>query len=193
MAVGKMKYRILIASSSDKIADSIVELLPSGSFEPPLRAQDAGQLRRMLLGTDVDVVIINSPLTDEFGVDLAVDLAQGSRGVLLLVKNEVFDQVCAKVEDSGVLTLAKPMTRQGCTGAIRLVTALAARLRRMEDQQRAMKEKLEDIRLVNRAKWLLIEHQHMTEPDAHRYIEKQAMDSRLSRREIARQILEEYE
>ena len=52
---------------------------------------------------------------------------------------------------------------------------------------------MEEIRLVNRAKWLLIEKENMTEPEAHRYIEKQAMDHCVSRKAIAQQLIETYQ
>lgn len=193
MATGKMKYRVLVADQGDKISDFIAELLPPSGYEPILRAEDAGHVRRMLLSTPVDIVIINTPLRDEFGIDLALDLAQGTTGVLLMVKNEVYDQVCSRVEDCGVMTLGKPMTRQSFYGAVKLLTAMTARLARMEQQQKSLQQKMADLRTVNRAKWLLIEHLHMSEEDAHYYIEKQAMNSRLSRREVAEEIIRSYE
>jgi len=49
-----------------------------------------------------------------------------------------------------------------------------------------------EIRLVNRAKWLLIGELTMSEPDAHRYIEKQAMDNGVTKREIAENIIKTY-
>ena len=48
------------------------------------------------------------------------------------------------------------------------------------------------IRLVNRAKWLLIDQLKMTEADAHRYIEKQAMDSCTSKKVVAEEIIGLY-
>ena len=51
---------------------------------------------------------------------------------------------------------------------------------------------MEEIRMVNRAKWLLIEQLKMTEQQAHRYIEKQAMDRCITRRAVAEQILATY-
>ena len=51
---------------------------------------------------------------------------------------------------------------------------------------------MEEIRLVNRAKWRLIEVLKMTEAQAHRYIEKQAMDRCVNRRTIASEILAAY-
>ena len=193
MATAKRKYRVLLAGSGDKIFDYISEILPRSGYEPILRAGDAGEVRRMLLDSPVDIVIINTPLSDDFGVELALDLAESSMGVLLLVKNELYDQVCYKTEDSGVLTLGKPMTRQGFYSAVKLLTAMTARLSKMEKVNRTLQEKMADIRVVNRAKWLLIEHHHMKEQDAHYFIEKQAMDTRLSRREVAENIIRTYD
>ena len=51
---------------------------------------------------------------------------------------------------------------------------------------------MEEIRCVNRAKWLLIRELKMDEPDAHRYIEKQAMDRCVTKREVAEEIIKTY-
>ena len=193
MATEKRKYRVLVADSGDKIYDYISQSLPRGDYDPILRARDAGEARRTLLSTPVDIVIINTPLKDDFGTELALDLADGSAGVLLLVKNELYDQICYKVEDSGVLTLGKPTSRQGFYSAVKLLTAMTARLSKLEKANHTLQEKMADIRVVNRAKWLLIEHHHMKEQDAHYFIEKQAMDTRLSRREVAENIIRSYD
>ena len=51
---------------------------------------------------------------------------------------------------------------------------------------------MDEIHLVNRAKWILISELKMTEPDAHRYIEKQAMDRCVSKKTIAEDIIKTY-
>lgn len=193
MATEKRKYRVLVADSGDKIYDYISQSLPRSDYDPILRAGDAGEVRRMLLSSRVDIIIINAPLKDDFGVELALDLAEGIAGVLLLVKSELYEQVCYKVEDSGVLTLGKPASRQGFYSAVKLLTAMTARLSKLEKANHTLQEKMADIRVVNRAKWLLIEHHHMKEQDAHYFIEKQAMDTRLSRREVAENIIRSYD
>ena len=76
---------------------------------------------------------------------------------------------------------------------IDIYTALRGKLLRMDRKNQALQEKMMDIRTVNRAKWLLIERHHMTESDAHHYIERQAMDMRLSRREVAENIIRSYD
>ena len=193
MASGKIIYRVLIAGANDRTFDSLRELLPPDSYEPPLRAGSAGEAKRMLLETDVDLVILNAPLRDEFGTQLALNLAQDNLCVLMLVPAESFDAVCYKVEDEGILTLSKPVSRSGLLGAIKLLTAMRGKLRKLDRQNQARQEKMQDIRTVNRAKWLLIEIKRMTENEAHYYIEKQAMDMRLSRREVAENIIRTYD
>lgn len=193
MASGKNIYRVLIAGANDRTFDSLRELLPPDSYEAPLRAGSAGEVKRMLLETDVDLVILNAPLRDEFGTQLALNLSRDNLCVLMLVPAESFDAVCYKVEDEGILTLSKPVSRSGLLGAIKLLTAMRGKLRKLDRQNQALQEKMQDIRTVNRAKWLLIEIKRMTENEAHYYIEKQAMDMRLSRREVAENIIRTYD
>lgn len=66
------------------------------------------------------------------------------------------------------------------------------RLRQLEKKSISIEEKMAEIRLVNKAKWLLISELHMSEPDAHRYIEKQAMDRCVGRRCISEEIIRTY-
>ena len=193
MASGKNIYRVLIAGANDRTFDSFRELVPPDSYEAPLRAGSAGEVKRMLLETDVDLVILNAPLRDEFGTQLALNLSRDNLCVLMLVPAESFDAVCYKVEDEGILTLSKPVSRNGLLGAIKLLTAMRGKLRKLDRQNQALQEKMQDIRTVNRAKWLLIEIKRMTENEAHYYIEKQAMDMRLSRREVAENIIRTYD
>ena len=72
------------------------------------------------------------------------------------------------------------------------VRAQEERLRGLEKKSRPVEEKMEEIRLVNRAKWLLIRELKMSEPDAHHYITHQAMDRCCSKRAVAEEIVRLY-
>ncbi len=193
MAPGKSPRHILVVSGLDKVRDNLAEMLPPREFHPITLAHSAGEAKRILLSTHVDIVIINSPLPDELGVELALDLSDDPLGVLLLVKSDLYDQVSYNVEDSGVLTLQKPNSRQAIYTSLKLLSALSARLGKMEKKNKSLQEKMADIRAVNRAKWLLIENLNMREQDAHYFIEKRAMDARVPRREIAESIIRTYD
>lgn len=193
MASGKNIYKVLVAGANDKTFALLQTLLPGSSYDPPLRAGSAGEAKRMALDYAVDIAILNAPLRDEFGTQLALTLARDNVGVLLLVPGESFDGVRDQVEDEGVMALAKPLTRQTLEMGLHMITALRGKLLQMDRRNRALQEKMTDIRTINRAKWLLIEQLRMTESEAHYYIERQAMDTRLSRREVAENIIRSYD
>ena len=193
MAAGKTKYRVLVAGGNEKLCDLISEILPKNEYEFLLPAKTAGEVRRLTMDRSVDLVILNAPLKDEFGVQLAQDLAENNLGVLLLTGSDVSEQVSYRVEQFGVITLAKPTTKQSLYITLRALTALRSKLLQMEQKTKALQQKVADIHTVNHAKWLLIQHDNMTENEAHRFIEKQAMDMRLSRREVAESIIRTYD
>ncbi|MCI8441077.1 MAG: ANTAR domain-containing protein [Provencibacterium sp.] len=157
-------------------------------------AQSGAAARRLLCENDYELVLINAPLSDEFGHDLALHAVQCSQaGVLLIVRNEQADAVAAKVEDEGVFILGRPLSRELFYQAVKLVKAARRRLMGMQQENRRLQGKIEEIRLCGRAKCALIQYCGYTEPQAHRYMEKQAMDERRTRREIAEEILKIYE
>ena len=186
---------VLVVSSSEKGEVRLRELLKNAAFSQIDLAKNGGEARRLLnQEKSCELVIINTPLSDEWGLDLAISLAEYSDvGVILLVKNEDADEIAHKVEDYGVFVVPKPVSRSFFYQALKLVTASCKRLARLQSENVKLQTKIEEMRIVNRAKYVLIEYLKMTEPQAHRYIEKQAMDLRKNRQEIAERILETYE
>ena len=188
------RYSVLAVSVSLKFVETLRTLLPEGRYGPVTVLHDAAAARRALAENSYDLVLINTPLPDEFGTRLALDACESSSaGVLLLVKAEHCPDIEAQVSVHGVLTLAKPTSAQLFAQMLRLLCITRERLRGMEKKAVTLQEKMEEIRLVNRAKWLLIEELKMTEQEAHRYIEKQAMDRCVTRRAVAEQILSIYQ
>lgn len=186
-------YKVLIVSSSDKFVRPMLDMLPEKMFDPIETASDVAQARRKLLEREFDIVIINSPLRDEFGTKLALDVCQkSSAGVLLFVKAEHYSDITSKVMPYGVLTISKPTSPSMIMQSVQMLCSTRERLRIMEKKNASVEEKIEEIRIVNRAKCLLIEQLKMTESEAHRYIEKQAMDRCVTRRAIAENIILTY-
>lgn len=193
MVFQERTYSVLLVSASEKLNTTMQTLLPPTDYWPVYIVGSTAEARRRLLESAYDIVLINAPLPDDPGVRLAVSTCGSSgAGVLLLVKTELYNDVYAKVAPHGVLTLSKPTSAQMIAQCLRMLCATRERLRQMEEKQVSVEKKIEEIRLVNRAKWLLIECLSMTEADAHRYIEKQAMDQRISKREAAENVIKTY-
>lgn len=194
MVFQERTYSVLIVSASDKFNATTTSLLPTADYWPVIIVDSVSQAQRKWLENSYDIVLINAPLPDDFGMRFAMDICSSSQaGVLLFVKNELYNEVCSKVTEYGVMTISKPTSLQMVSQNLRLLCATRERLRRMEEKQISVEEKIEEIRIVNRAKWLLIECLNMTEADAHRYIEKQAMDLRVSKREVSENIIRTYQ
>ncbi len=186
-------YKVLIVSSSEKFIRPMLDMLPEKMFDPVETASDVAQARRKLLEREFDIVIINAPLRDEFGTKLALDICQkSSAGVLLFVKAEHYSDITSKVMQYGVMTISKPTSPSMITQSVQMLCSTRERLRIMERKNASVEEKIEEIRIINRAKCLLIEQLKMTESEAHRYIEKQAMDRCVTRRVIAENIILTY-
>ena len=140
------------------------------------------------------MVVINTPLSDEFGESFALFATeQTSASVIMLVKNEQADEVAHQVENEGILVVEKPMSKALFFQAVKLSLAAQRRMMGLQSENDRLQKKIMEIRLVDRAKCLLIENRGMTETEAHRYVEKQAMDLRITRREVAERILEQAE
>lgn len=193
MVFGNNLYSVLVVSAAEKFNDTIASLLPSNSYYPVRYVSNIAAAKRAFLEQRYDFVIINAPLPDELGARFAMDTCSGTGTVaLLLVRSDIYEEVCDKVTASGVFTISKPTTVQVLAQALRWMGAVRERLRRLEKKATSIEEKMEEIRLVNRAKWLLIEKRNMSEADAHRHIEKQAMDRCITRREVSLDIIQTY-
>ena len=184
----------LIISHTEKSTAFLTEMLNAASYSQIVTLQFCGDARRLLLERNFDLIIINAPLQDESGESLARHIAsKGLSQVILIVKSEHFDAVSAATEDEGVFTIVKPVNRTIFWSALKLAKAGQNRMRWLRAENSKLTQKIEDIRIIDRAKCLLISYLTVSEQEAHRYIEKQAMDMRITRREVAEGILKTYE
>ena len=185
--------RVLIVSGTEKSQDALAELFVASPRPTIAMASSGSAARRVLLEAEYDLVLVNTPLRDELGTDVAIAAAKGRAGVILLVKAEQEDELAVRVEDYGVFVLPRPLNRAAFYQSLKLITATRKRIERLMDENRHLREKIEELRIVERAKCVLIEHLQFTEEQAHRYIEKQAMDRRSTKRTVAESILNTYE
>jgi len=184
----------LIVAEGEKGIAYFSEVLNAASFDKIVTAATVGEARRLMIEMDFDICIINAPLSDEYGERLAQNIAtKGISNVLLCIKAEVYDEITTKVEDYGVITVSKPINRALFWNALKVAMCAHQKILLMQKENRKLVQKMEDIRIVDRAKCVLISYLSMSEQEAHRYIEKQSMDMRLSKRETAERIMKTYE
>ncbi len=186
-------YSALVVSSGEKSILFFKDVLKEASFDQVLCVTSCVEARRMQMQRDFDVVIINGPLKDETGEKLAKDLSINAHAqIIFIVGTMHYDQVTRAVETYGVLTISKPLNKMSFWTVLRLVNASQYRIQRIKNENKQLKAKIADIKLIDRAKCILISQMKIDEEKAHRYIEKKAMDLRCSRKEVAKEILRTY-
>lgn len=185
---------VLIVSGTEKGMTFFREMLSQNIYQEIVTLTNAGEARRLLIERDFDLCIINTPLPDEFGDKLARNVvSRGLSQAILVVKSELYDEIAARVEDAGIFAISKPLNKQMFWTALKLANAAFNKMSMLKHENVQLLKKIEDIKIVDRAKYLLIQYLKMTEAEAHRYIEKQAMDMRATKRSIAENILKTYE
>lgn len=185
---------VLIVSSSNKAREFFIEVLSQNSYGEVVTVTNGGEARRLLVERIFDLCIINSPLIDEFGDEFAKDIVSSSIGqVIIVVRNDIYDEISEKVEEYGIITIAKPMNRTIFWSVLKIANATYNKIYKLKKENNKLLQKIEDIKMIDRAKCILIQYLNMTESEAHRYIEKQAMDMRTTRKTISEGILRTYE
>lgn len=188
--------QVLLVSSTDKSIEFISQLLREAGTNPAdiVCAQSGNEARRLVSRTDFSLIVINAPLSDEFGHELSISCAEHTTaGIIIIAKNEIADDVSARVENYGVFVLPKPLGRQLFFQTLKLVSAARRRMLGLKNENLKLQKKIEEIRLIDRGKCALIQYLSMTEEQAHKYIERQAMDLRVTKKEVAEGILRTYE
>jgi response regulator NasT len=174
--------------------ENIADVLKNMGIESYAQICSGAEAKRRLNIYDYEIIIINTPLSDESGVELAITVADKyDVGILLLVKSEILDLVQFKVSDCGISVVGKPLQYSEMRQAIRFIVSTRKRYLGLQNENIQLKNKIEEIRIIDRAKLLLIKEMDMAEAEAHRYIEKQAMDKRKTKKDIALGIIKTYE
>lgn len=173
---------------SGKLADSLGKLLVPHYYARFVHAASASKARQTASRQAWGVMLISAPLPDENARQLAQELAEKYASAVVLL-----DEEATEGGQDGIITLVKPVNRVLFEHTMQIIGTAQYRLAKLEHENRKLSSKLEEERLVGRAKCALVAYHQMTEGEAHKYIEKTAMDSRLPRKEVARDILQVYD
>lgn len=185
---------VLIVSKKKELGDALAKLIRPFRFDRIEITDSAQEARRRVQGGQFALVLINSPLSHELGTELALDIL-GSDGpeVVLLAQNEVLPKVEMKLEKVPVFIIQKPINKEIFLRDLRYILNNREKREKLIEQNSKLKEKMNSLKTQFRAKLLLMEHLGMSEEEAHRYIQKQSMDSRRTPGAVSKAIINMYE
>ena len=182
-------HSVLLVSRDSKIVSQISAFLVPPLFELTTTS-DFNEARRLATERTFNIIIADSG--DGYDTDFAINVADSYSTILLLVPNEHFDEISYRVEGYGILTITKPFEPFYFYNMVKIAIAVQYKVQVLSSQTTKLKVKMEEIKLVNRAKMLLMSNMNMSEQEAHRYIEKEAMDRGMKRTAISEEIIKTY-
>ncbi len=181
---------VVIAARDRNSYITIKSVLQScfGSF---LYADCLALAKQKIQTGNIDYLIINTPLADGMGTEEALEIQRLNSKVciLLIVKTEQYEQTAHRLRGSGIFLLTRPLKGQMLLEAALLMRAMKEKMDVFAEENRKLRRRNEEMGMITRAKCLLIEKKHMSESEAHHYLEKEAMNSGSSKKEIAQQVI----
>ncbi len=161
---GRKGYGKLIVSAGNNANEYLARHIGELGYTRPTIVASGGEARRRN-SNDYEVVIINTPLPDEFGHELGTAAVEKTdAGVILLAKTGTAEQIADKLQDFGVLVLGKPFTGAQFRQAVQIAASNYKRLAVLRAENAKLLDKIAQLRLVDRAKCYLIEKKATPRP-----------------------------
>lgn len=184
---------VLVVCGKAEMASSIQAMLIKEGFYPVNCAHSANEARRNFVSTSLDLVIISTPLPDEHGTDLVFDTHEKTNaGIVVIARPEhLLDMQCS-LEKVGALILPKPINRLTLLQTTRFALSVRNSMAQLISERDSLKKRMDERKILEQAKWILVEKLNMSEPQAFRLIQKRAMDTRLSQALVAEEIIKKY-
>ncbi len=185
---------VLLVSSSAADKEVMISAVARVSDSNITLASNSSEARQLISLNEYDLIIINTPPVDESWQRVCAEAAEKSlAGVILLVGGELGDDISEKLEARGIVVEKKPIESKLFHQTVKAVLISGRRIRNLRSENSRLQTKIDEMRIIDRAKCALIQYLNMTEEQAHKYLERQAMDMRVSKKKIAQRILNAYE
>ncbi len=182
-------HSVLVVTKDPKLSQTIGLMLMPPLFETDILS-DFNEARRRVSERSYNIILVD--YAEGEGSDFASDASEGLSTILLLTPPALFEEVSYRVEGYGIITISNPFDQFYFYNMIKAAIAMQYKVQVLSSQTTKLKVKMEEIKHVNRAIMLLMQNMSMTEPEAHRYIEKEAMDSGLKKTAVAEKIIKTY-
>ena len=184
--------KILFVSKSE-LSIEFAQLFKEAGYTVFAQVKSANEAKRIANEKEIDLVVINTPLTDEFGHDLALSIENKVfTNTIIFVNSELVDAVEQKMFGSTVIVMAKPVSKKTLYKTLGYFTAQQQKMAKVLDENLRLQEKLEEYKLVARAKMLLMEKNKMSEEMAHKHIDRTSKDQRRTKKDVAKSIIDMY-
>jgi response regulator NasT len=165
-------------------------LLRNGYYVDEICASGSEALRRVR-ALEPDILLINFDMPDMTGLEVATILGDENLCSVVLFVSPVQREFCGgEVEDYDITLFPKPVSVDSLLSTLDLIMQNRRRFGKLETELSRLKRELNDRKLIEQAKGILMKKKSISEAEAYRRIQKMSMDSRVAMRDIAKKVIE---
>lgn len=183
---------VIVISSSSSAADTLSAFIKEFFDCHVTIAESAHHARRIISRCrSFELVVINSPLADEAGIELAEYATEvTAASCVVLVKSENYEKISPRADKSDIILVAKPFSKQFLYQVVKAVNSAIKRSYMLYEETVRLERKIDEIKLIDKAKFRLMQYRNMTEEEAHSYLEQYAMKNRKKKTIAASEIID---
>lgn len=183
---------VIVVSSNSSASETLSAFLKETFHCQVTIAESARNAREIISNCrSFELVLINSPLADEVGIELAEYASEITpASCVVLVKSENYEKVSLRADRGDIILVAKPFSKQVLHQVIKAVNTAIRRSYAMYEENMRLERKIDEIKLIDKAKFCLMQYRNMTEEQAHSYLEQYAMKNRKKKTTAASEIID---
>ena len=190
-STGQPARRVVIAEDEALIRLDLAEMLAEEGYDVVGQAGDGEAAIELAEQHRPDLVVLDVKMPKLDGIAAAQRIAQQRIAPVVILTAFSQRDLVEQARDAGAMAyLVKPFTKNDLMPAIEMAVSRFSELQLLEAEVADLTERLETRKLVDRAKGVLQAKLELSEPDAFRWIQKTAMDLRLSMRQVADGVIE---
>jgi len=182
------KVRILVAEDETIIRLDLVEMLTEAGYEIIAQAENGAVAVELAKQHKPDLAILDVKMPEMDGITAAEQIILLAPVLMLTAFSQ--RELVERARDAGVMAyVVKPFSINDLVPAIEIAISRHKQMKSLESEVADIYERLETRKVIDRAKGILMKAMNLSEPESFSWIQKTAMDRRISMKEVANAII----
>ena len=180
--------RILVAEDEALIRLDLVEMLTEAGYEVVAQATNGVEAIALAKEFKPDLAILDVKMPELDGISAAQEIIEISPVLMLTAFSQ--KELVERARDAGVMAyVVKPFSINDLTPAIEIAMSRHLQMRSLREEVSDLHERLETRKVLDRAKGILMAAMNLSEPEAFGWIQRAAMDRRISMKAVAEAVI----
>jgi response regulator NasT len=188
MSSNQPAIRILVAEDETLIRMDLVEMLTESGYEVVAQATNGEEAIALATEFKPDLAILDVQMPVLDGISAAEKIIAIAPVLMLTAFSQ--KELVDRARDAGVMAyVVKPFTISDLIPAIEIAVSRHTQMRSLAEEVADLHDRLETRKVIDRAKGILMKALNLTEPEAFSWIQRAAMDRRITMKEVAEAVI----